>query len=74
MLDLVNKYSGMRAVYNFEDIIGESKEIKKVITYAKGISSSPSTVLIEGESGTGKNYWHNQFTIMVIEEKTVLLL
>ncbi|NFD55717.1 PAS domain-containing protein [Clostridium botulinum] len=54
VLDLVNKYSGMRAVYNFEDIIGESKEIKKVITYAKGISSSPSTVLIEGESGTGK--------------------
>ncbi len=54
MLDLVNKYSGMRAVYNFEDIIGESKEIKKVINYAKSISSSPSTVLIEGESGTGK--------------------
>ncbi|MBY6756617.1 sigma 54-interacting transcriptional regulator [Clostridium botulinum] len=54
VLDLVNKYSGMRAVYNFEDIIGESKEIKKVINYAKSISSSPSTVLIEGESGTGK--------------------
>ncbi len=54
VLNLVNKYSGMRAVYNFEDIIGESKEIKKVISYAKSISSSPSTVLIEGESGTGK--------------------
>ena len=54
VLDLVNKYSGMRAVYNFEDIIGESKEIKRVISYAKSISSSPSTVLIEGESGTGK--------------------
>lgn len=25
VLDLVNKYSGMRAVYNFEDIIGEVK-------------------------------------------------
>jgi transcriptional regulator with PAS, ATPase and Fis domain len=44
----------MRAVYNFEDIIGESKEINRVISYAKSISSSPSTVLIEGESGTGK--------------------
>ncbi|MGO5090942.1 sigma-54-dependent Fis family transcriptional regulator [Clostridium sp. LCP25S3_F10] len=54
VINLVNKYSGMRAVYNFEDIIGESKEIKKVISYAKSISSSPSTVLIEGESGTGK--------------------
>ncbi|WP_409070086.1 sigma-54-dependent Fis family transcriptional regulator [Clostridium sp. FAM 1755] len=54
VINLVNKYSGMRAIYNFEDIIGESKEIKKVISYAKSISSSPSTVLIEGESGTGK--------------------
>ncbi|OOO63430.1 sigma-54-dependent Fis family transcriptional regulator [Clostridium tepidum] len=54
VINLVNKYSGMRAIYNFEDIIGESKEIKKVINYAKSISSSPSTVLIEGESGTGK--------------------
>lgn len=54
VFNLVNKYSGRRAVYNFKDIIGESKEIKNVIRYAKTISSSPSTVLIEGESGTGK--------------------
>lgn len=52
--NLVNKYSGKRAIYNFQDIIGESKGIKNVIRYAKTISSSPSTVLIEGESGTGK--------------------
>ncbi|MEF2114111.1 MULTISPECIES: sigma-54-dependent Fis family transcriptional regulator [Clostridium] len=50
----VNKYSSGRAVYNFEDIVGDSPEIKKVIEYAKIISSSPSTVLIQGESGTGK--------------------
>jgi len=50
----VNKYSSGRAVYNFEDIVGNSPEIKKVIDYAKIISSSPSTVLIQGESGTGK--------------------
>ncbi|MCB2305721.1 sigma 54-interacting transcriptional regulator [Clostridium estertheticum] len=49
-----NKYSSGRAVYNFEDIVGDSPEIKKVIEYAKIISSSPSTVLIQGESGTGK--------------------
>lgn len=50
----VNKYSSGRAIYNFEDIVGDSLEIKKVIDYAKIISSSPSTVLIQGESGTGK--------------------
>ncbi|MFA6939550.1 MAG: sigma 54-interacting transcriptional regulator [Clostridiaceae bacterium] len=54
VFNLVNKYSGRRAIYNFKDIIGESREIKNVIRYAKTISSSPSTVLIEGESGTGK--------------------
>ncbi|MFA9398173.1 MAG: sigma-54-dependent Fis family transcriptional regulator, partial [Clostridiaceae bacterium] len=54
VINLVNRYSGKRAIYNFEDIIGESLEIKKVISDAKKISSSPSTVLIEGESGTGK--------------------
>lgn len=51
---LVNKYSGGGAVYKFDDIIGDSEEIKKVIDYAKTVSSSTSTVLIEGESGTGK--------------------
>ncbi|MFT5873702.1 MAG: transcriptional regulator with PAS, ATPase and Fis domain [Clostridium sp.] len=54
VIKYVNKYSGGRAIYNFEDIVGDSKEINKVIEYAKIISSSPSTVLIQGESGTGK--------------------
>jgi len=49
-----NKYSSGKAVYNFEDIVGNSQEIKKVIEDAKAVSSSPSTVLIQGESGTGK--------------------
>lgn len=54
VFNLVNKYSGQRAVYTFDDIIGESRQIKEVIKYSKKISSSPSTILIEGESGTGK--------------------
>jgi transcriptional regulator with PAS, ATPase and Fis domain len=54
VIKLANKYSGGKAVYNFEDFVGDSKEIKKVIEYAKLISYSSSTVLIQGESGTGK--------------------
>ncbi|WPC43344.1 sigma-54-dependent Fis family transcriptional regulator [Clostridium sp. JS66] len=54
VIKLANKYSDGKAVYNFEDIVGHSKEIKKVIEYAKLISYSSSTVLIQGESGTGK--------------------
>lgn len=52
--NLVNKYTGMRAHYTFEGIIGESSEFKQVIDHAEKISSSTSTVLLMGESGTGK--------------------
>ncbi len=54
VFNLVNKYTGMKARYTFEDFIGESIEVKKIKEYAKGVANSPSTVLIEGESGTGK--------------------
>lgn len=40
--------------YTFEDIVGESEQIKKVIVECKSISNSPSTVLLLGESGCGK--------------------
>lgn len=52
--NLVNKYTGKRAPYTFDDIIGNSKKILKVKEQSKNISNSPSTVLIQGESGTGK--------------------
>ncbi len=54
VINLVNKYTGMRARYTFDDFIGESTEIVKIKEYAKNVADSPSTILIEGESGTGK--------------------
>ncbi|HPG32260.1 MAG: sigma 54-interacting transcriptional regulator [Lentimicrobiaceae bacterium] len=51
---IVNKYMGMNARYTFEDLIGESDELKRVAEYARTVADSPSTVLITGESGTGK--------------------
>ena len=52
--NLVNKYTGMRAHYTFDDIIGDSPEFSQVIDHAEKISGSTSTVLLMGESGTGK--------------------
>lgn len=40
--------------YTFDDIIGESQQIKEVISQCQVISNSPSTVLLLGESGCGK--------------------
>nr|WP_319401175.1 sigma 54-interacting transcriptional regulator [uncultured Carboxylicivirga sp.] len=52
--NLVNKYTGMQARFTFDDIIAKSKVMRKLVDYAKNIADSPSTVLIEAESGTGK--------------------
>lgn len=54
IISTVNKYSNQEAAYTFDDIIGESPQLKKVLRDAELISKSPSTVLITGESGCGK--------------------
>ncbi|STB00550.1 sigma-54 interaction domain-containing protein [Clostridium baratii] len=54
IINTVNKYSNQEAAYTFNDIIGESSQLKKVLKDAELIAKSPSTVLITGESGCGK--------------------
>lgn len=51
---LVHKVVGHEAQYTFEDIKGISAEIKQTIKQGKIIADSPSSVLIIGQSGTGK--------------------
>ena len=45
---------GYRAKYKFDDLIGESEKLKKVCQMAKKMAMSDSTILITGETGTGK--------------------
>lgn len=40
--------------YSFENIIGRSKGIEQVIELAKKVAKTDSTVLLNGETGTGK--------------------
>lgn len=42
------------SMVTFDDILGESKEIKNSINLAKSVAPTSSSVLIRGESGTGK--------------------
>ncbi|MGI5921242.1 MAG: sigma-54-dependent Fis family transcriptional regulator [Syntrophomonadaceae bacterium] len=49
-----NKTTGYRAIYTFDNIIGQDENFVRIIDYAKKIADSKSNVLIMGESGTGK--------------------
>ncbi|BCA55265.1 HyfR-type DNA-binding transcriptional activator [Nitrospira sp. KM1] len=44
----------IRTEYNFEEIIGESTALKKVLKQVEVVAPTDSTVLILGETGTGK--------------------
>ncbi len=44
----------IRTEHNFEEIVGESAALKKVLRLIETVASTPSTVLIQGETGTGK--------------------
>lgn len=44
----------LEASYTFDDIIGNSEEIKKTIERAKQAAATPACVLLRGECGTGK--------------------
>jgi transcriptional regulator with GAF, ATPase, and Fis domain len=44
----------IKSQYDFEEIIGTSPAIKKVLETVAKVASTPSTLLLQGESGTGK--------------------
>jgi formate hydrogenlyase transcriptional activator len=44
----------LRSQYDFEEIVGESQALKAVLGQVEIVGPTPSTVLIRGETGTGK--------------------
>ena len=44
----------IRTEHNFEEIVGDSAPLKQVLTKIEIVAPTDSTVLIEGETGTGK--------------------
>lgn len=49
-----NKKTEDNAIYTFEDIIGKSREIIKLKAMARKAAQSDATVLVSGDTGTGK--------------------
>jgi len=44
----------IRTEHNFEEIIGESAALKRILRQVQTVAPTDSTVLIQGETGTGK--------------------
>src|SRR5437764_10162814 len=51
---LVNRMTGARARLTFANVVGESPALKEALRLARLASKSNSTVLLQGETGTGK--------------------
>jgi DNA-binding NtrC family response regulator len=56
ILDLENR---IETKYSFSSIIGESKKIQEAINLAKKVAPIDTTVLLTGETGTGKEVFAN---------------
>src|ERR1700730_5126497 len=51
---LVNRMTGARAHLTFANVVGESSTLKEALRLARLAATSNSTVLLHGETGTGK--------------------
>ncbi len=51
---LVNKLTGAKAVFNFDNIVHEDLQMANIIDMAKSVAETDTRVLLEAESGTGK--------------------
>jgi len=51
---MAKRYSTSKAKFIFEDLIGRNEKFKKITAMAKKIANSSVKVLLEGETGTGK--------------------
>ena len=46
--------TALHSKYQFDNIVGQSEEIRKVLEMVERVADAESTVLVTGESGTGK--------------------
>ena len=51
---MAKRYSTSKAKFTFEHLIGRNKEFMKAVVMAKKVANSSVKVLLEGETGTGK--------------------
>jgi sigma-54 dependent transcriptional regulator, acetoin dehydrogenase operon transcriptional activator AcoR len=51
---LDKRFNGAHATFQFEDIVGENKQLKKTIELGKIAAGNISHVVLQGDSGTGK--------------------
>ena len=51
---MAKRYSISKAKFTFEDLIGRNKKFEEAVSVAKKVANSSVKILLEGETGTGK--------------------
>jgi transcriptional regulator with PAS, ATPase and Fis domain len=51
---LADKIAGTKAYFTFDDLIGQAPSFRKAVELARRAVESDSTILLQGETGTGK--------------------
>lgn len=54
---LVHRMLGAKAHFTFDDILGQSVSMRRVLYYGRTIAACSSPVLLLGENGTGKEFF-----------------
>ena len=54
MRKIAKRYSSPKAKFTFEDLVGKDKNFMETVNMAKKIANSDVKILLEGETGTGK--------------------
>ncbi|AEB75071.1 sigma 54-interacting transcriptional regulator [Clostridium botulinum] len=66
ILKIINNFVSYNEIINFNDIVTKNQNMKKIIQYAKKASNTDCNILLQGNSGTGKEIFakaiHNYST------------
>jgi formate hydrogenlyase transcriptional activator len=64
--------SEIRSELHFEDIVGNSEQLRRVLKEIETVAPADSTVLIYGKTGTGKELIARRCTILALGSRTPL--
>ena len=69
----MKRYTELETNYAFGEIIGKNQKMQHLFTQIQTAAAGDITVLIQGETGTGKELVRDQYTITAREKQDLSL-